>query len=90
MDYPKDMAKQMVQFYKTTFDNSFNTMMMLQEQAEKLMKTFVTQAPGMSDDAKKVLDQWMGVYKKGRDDFKKAMDEGYAKVEEFFDKFSKS
>jgi polyhydroxyalkanoate synthesis regulator phasin len=90
MDYPKDMAKQMIQFYKTTFDNSFNTMLMLQEQAEKLLKTFVTQAPGMNDDTKKVLDQWMGVYKKGRDDFKKAMDEGYAKVEEFFDKFSKS
>jgi hypothetical protein len=32
----------------------------------------------------------MGVYKKGRDDYKKAMDEGYAKVEDFFDKFSKS
>jgi len=90
MDYPKDMAKQMITFYKTTFDNSFNTMVMLQDQAEKLMKTFVAQAPGMSDDGKKVLDQWMGVYKKGREDFKKAMDEGYSKVEEFFDKFSKS
>ena len=33
MDYPKDMAKQVVQFYKTTFDNSFSTMVMLQEQA---------------------------------------------------------
>lgn len=90
MDYPKDMAKQMIQFYKTTFDNSFNTMVMLQEQAEKLVKTFVSQAPGMGDEGKKVLDQWMGVYKKGREDFKKAMDEGYTKVDEFFDKFSKS
>ncbi len=90
MDYPKDMAKQVIQFYKTTFDNSFNTMVMLQEQAEKLMKTFIVQAPGMNDEGKKVLDQWMGVYKKGREDFKKAMDEGYSKVDEFFDKFSKS
>ena len=90
MDYPKDMAKQVVQFYKTTFDNSFRTMVMLQEQAEKLMKTFIVQVPGMSDEGKKVLDQWMGAYKKGREDFKKAMDEGYSKVDEFFDKFSKS
>lgn len=90
MDYPKDMAKQVVQFYKTTFDNSFSTMVMLQEQAEKLMKTFIVQVPGMSDEGKKVLDQWMGAYKKGREDFKKAMDEGYSKVDEFFDKFSKS
>ncbi len=90
MDYQKDMAKQVIAFYKTTFDNSFNTMIMLQEQAEKFIKTFVSQAPGMNDEGRKVLDQWMGVYKKGRDDYKKAMDEGYAKVEEFFDKFSKS
>jgi hypothetical protein len=39
-------------------------MVMLQEQAEKLMKTFIVQAPGMNDEGKKVLDQWMGVYKK--------------------------
>ena len=88
MTYPKDMAKQVVQFYKTTFDNSFSTMVMLQEQAEKLLKTFVEQTPGMSDEGRKVLDQWTGVYKKGRDDFKKAMDDGYAKVNDFFDRFS--
>ena len=90
MNYPKDMAKQVIQFYKTTFDNSFGTLVMLQDQAEKLLKTFVEQTPGMNDDGRKVLDQWTSVYKKGRDDFKKAMDEGYAKVEDFFDRFKQS
>ena len=90
MNYPKEMAKQVIQFYKTTFENSFSTMVMLQDQAEKLLKTFVDQAPGMGDEGKKVLDQWIGVYKKGRDDFKKAMDEGYAKVEDFFERFGQS
>jgi len=87
MNYPKDMAKQVIQFYKTTFDNSFSTKVMLQEQAEKLMKTFMDQAPWMNDDGRKVLDQWIGVYRKGRDDYKKAMDEGYKKVEDFFGRF---
>ena len=32
----KKMGQQMIDFYKTTFDNSFNTMMMLQEQMERL------------------------------------------------------
>jgi polyhydroxyalkanoate synthesis regulator phasin len=90
MNYPKDMAKQVIQFYKTTFDNSFGTLVMLQDQAEKLLKTFVEQTPGMNDEGRKVLDQWTSVYKKGRDDFKKAMDEGYAKVEDFFDRFKQS
>jgi hypothetical protein len=87
MNYPKDMAKQVIQFYKTTFDNSFSTMVMLQEQADKLMKTFMDQAPWMNDDARKVLNQWTGVFQKGRDDYKKAMDEGYKKVEDYFNKF---
>ncbi|HPC47399.1 MAG TPA: hypothetical protein PLW83_05095 [Deltaproteobacteria bacterium] len=87
MNYPKDMVKQVIQFYKTTFDNSFSTMVMLQEQAEKLMTTFMDQAPWMNDEARRVLDQWTSVYRKGRDDYKKAMDEGYKKVEEFFSKF---
>ena len=32
----KKMGQQMVDLYKTSFDNSFNTMMMLQEQMERL------------------------------------------------------
>lgn len=90
MNYPKDMAKQVIQFYKTTFDNSFSTMVMLQEQAEKLMRTFIDQAPWMNEEAKRVLEQWTSAYKKGREDFRKAMDDGYKKVEEYFEKFGQS
>lgn len=90
MNYPKEMSNQVIHFYKTTFDNSYSTLVMLQDQAEKLVRTFVEQAPGMNEEGKKVLDQWVGVYKKGRDEFKKAMDEGYEKVEDFFSKFPQS
>ena len=33
---PKKMGKQMLDFYKTSFDNSYNAMMMLQEQMDRL------------------------------------------------------
>jgi len=32
---PKQLAKQMVDFNKTAFDNSFNTMSTIQDQTEK-------------------------------------------------------
>lgn len=32
----KKMGKQMMDFYKTTFDNSFSAMTMLQEQMERM------------------------------------------------------
>ena len=33
---PKKMGKQMIDFYKTTFDNSYSAMMMLQEQMDRM------------------------------------------------------
>jgi Na+-transporting NADH:ubiquinone oxidoreductase subunit NqrA len=81
----KEIVKQMIDFHKTSFENCFSMMATIQDQAEKLFKTFVDQTPGMSDESKKVMVQWSSAYKKGIDDLKKAMDEGCAKVETFFD-----
>jgi hypothetical protein len=79
------LVKQMIDLHKTSFMNSFSAIVTLQSQAEKFMKTLVEHTPGMSDEGKKVIDQWTDTYKKGIDDLKKAIDEGYDKVEEFFD-----
>ena len=81
----KEIVKQMVDLHKTSFGNIFSTMVTLQDQAEKIMKAFVDQTPGITDEGKKVMNQLNSVYKKNRDDFKKAVDEGYEKVAVFFD-----
>jgi hypothetical protein len=80
----KQFVKQMVDFHKTSFDNSFNAMVMLQEQTEKMVSTVLEQATWLPEDGKNVLSQWIGAYKKGRDDFKKAVDENFKKVEDYF------
>jgi polyhydroxyalkanoate synthesis regulator phasin len=81
----KEIVKQMMDLHKKSFENYFSMMVMLQDQTEKILKPFVDQAPSMSDEGKKVLDKWTSEYKKSREDFKKAVDNGYAKVEAFFD-----
>ncbi len=81
----KEIVKQMVDLHKTSFGNIFSTMVTLQDQAEKIMKTFVDHIPGITDEGKKIMDELSSVYKKNRDDFKKAVDEGYEKVEVSFD-----
>jgi polyhydroxyalkanoate synthesis regulator phasin len=78
------MAKQMIDFYKSTFDNSFNSMVMLQEQMEKTLKTSLDQATWLPEEGKKVLDDWVKAYKQGREELKKAVDENFKKVEDFF------
>ena len=81
---PAVFAKQMIDFNKTTFDNAFNSMVMLQEQTESMVNTFLEQTPWLPEDGKKVLDQWVKTYKKGRDDFKKAIDQNFEKAEALF------
>ena len=80
---PKKMGKQMMDFYKTTFDNSFNTMMMLQEQMERLGTMYWGQMVNLPEEAKKDMTEWTKSYKKNCADFKKAVDDGFQKLESF-------
>lgn len=81
---PMQIAKQMIQFNKMTFDNALDTMTVLQEQTEKMMSGLMEQAPWIPAEGKKAIIDWIKAYKKGRDDFKAAVEDNYKKVEDFF------
>ena len=81
---PGKISKQMIDFQKTTFDNTFNAMVSLQEQTEKMVNTIMDQSPWLPEEGKKVINEWVGAYKKGCNDFKKFVDENFKKVEEVF------
>ena len=86
MDSAK-ITKQMIDFQKTTFDNTFSAMVMMQEQTERMANTLLEQAAWMPEEGKKVINDWVKAYKKGREDFKKGVDENFKKVEDFFSSF---
>lgn len=81
---PKQIAKQMVDFNKTAFDNSFDAMSVIQDQAERMFTAMVEQTPYFPEEGKKLVNEWIKTYKKGREDFKAAADENFKKVESFF------
>jgi polyhydroxyalkanoate synthesis regulator phasin len=87
---PKQIAKQMMQFNKTAFDNTFDAMTVLQEQTEKMVAMWMDQAPLIPAEGKKAINDWLKAYKKGREDFKSAVNENYSKVEEFFSGLDKA
>lgn len=87
MDSAK-IAKQMIDFQKTTFDNTFSAMVMLQEQTERMAGTLLDQATWMPEEGRKAVNDWVKAYKKGREDFKKSVDENFKKVEDFFKSFN--
>jgi hypothetical protein len=85
----KQIAKQMMEFNKTAFDNTFSAMTVLQDQTEKLVFRFLEKAPWFPEDGKKAVNEWVKAYKKGREDFKITADESYKKVTDYFAKADK-
>lgn len=78
---PKMMGKQMVDFYRTAFDNSFNAMITLQEQMERLTNLYWGQLLAIPEETKKGLGEWTKSHKKNCADIKKVMDEGFKNLE---------
>ena len=78
---PKDLLRQMVGFNKAAFEKSFNTMLMLQEQMERMSRVYVDQATGISAETKNAVNEWTQLYKKGLTDFKAMIDANFKKVE---------
>lgn len=81
---PTKMAKQTIEFYKTTFNNTFNALMMLQEQTQRMLKMQLDQTSGIPEEGKKIINEWVKNYKKGCEEFKSAVDESFKRVEAYF------
>ena len=81
---PKKVAKQTFDLYKSSFENTFNAMMMMQEQTQKMIDLYLSQINGFPEEGKKAIQEWSKAYKKGSEDFKTAVDESFKKVEDFF------
>lgn len=78
------MGKQMINFQKSLFENTYHAMNMVFEQTENMVNSFIKQMPMVPEESKKAMDDVLGFYKKSRDDFKKAVDESFTKMEEIF------
>ena len=83
MDSAK-IAKQTIDFQKTMFDNTFNAMVLVQEQTERMANTLLDQVTWMPAEGRSAISGWVDAFKKSREDFKKGVDENFKRVEDFF------
>lgn len=77
-------AKQMIDFQKTTFDNTFNAVVMVQDQTERLFETALEQTTWLPEEGRRVINEWVSAYKKGRSEFKGIVDENFVKMADLF------
>uniref|UniRef100_A0A7V4GA29 Phasin family protein n=1 Tax=Desulfobacca acetoxidans TaxID=60893 RepID=A0A7V4GA29_9BACT len=77
----KKMTTQMIDMYRTAFDNTFSAMMTLQDQMERMTNLYWGQLLAIPEETKKGLGEWTKSHKKHCADFKKAVDEGFKNLE---------
>ena len=75
-------AKQMIDFQKTTFDNVYDSVVMLQDHTEKLANTVFEQATWLPEESSRLVTPWIEIFKKGRNDYKLAVDDIFTRIED--------
>ena len=94
-DFMKDfnaakIGLQVLDFQKSTFNNTYNTLMKIQEQSEKIADSLMKDNATIPAEGRKILDEWKLVFKKGQSEIKKSIDEGFSKAETFFNESNQS
>ena len=77
-------AKQMLDLQKNALDQSYNAMLAMQDQSEKMMESVMEQVTWIPDESKMVVKGWINTMKKNEDDCKKMIDDYFASIENFF------
>ncbi|MGM0418272.1 MAG: hypothetical protein ACQEQS_06080 [Thermodesulfobacteriota bacterium] len=87
---PTKMVQQMFDFQKTAFENSYNAMTMFQSQTEKMAESMLSKNSMLPEESQKMINEWMLAAKKGREEFKKSIDDNFSKMEELFTSAAKN
>jgi hypothetical protein len=83
------LAKQMIDFHKTAFNNTFDIVMAVQDQSEKITRSWCEKSGILPDQSKKMIHDWGNVIKKSLGEYKKVVNHGFDTIETCFD-FSKT
>lgn len=85
-----DFQKQLLEFQKSAFDNTFNVLETMQEQQEELITRLIEQAPALPEEGREALKTWVASYRKGREEFRLSADKSFDLLQQYFDRISGS
>ena len=75
-----NMIKRVLSMNKMAFDSVYNTTTMIQDQAEQMASFYLQQYSKIPENNKKIFSDWMGVLKKGREEYKKVVDQFFDSI----------
>lgn len=80
---PGQFTQQFFDFQKAAFENSYNAMLMVQGQMEKMTETFFSNNKLFPEESMKVIQEWLAAFKKAQGEFKKNVEENFKKFESY-------
>lgn len=79
----KQIFKQMIDFNRNLFDRSYSAMVIWQDQVERAARALQEQASWIPNETQVIVDEWVDAYKKGRDDFRRAVVGSFDKATDY-------
>jgi hypothetical protein len=79
------LLMQMVGLQKTSIDNGFDALATIQDEAERITNDLMDQAGWVPSVSKGYMKEWFNMMKENRNDFKKAIDDGFAQMGGYVD-----
>lgn len=82
---PKSLiAKQILDFQKSTFDCTYSSLSVLQHQMEDMVQSFIDKSAWLPSESKTAIKDWGSAYNQGRNDFKEIVDNNYQMLGDYF------
>ena len=82
---PVQMSKSFVDSCKVGFEQSYDAMLLFQQQMERMTKSFLDQSVWFPEESKKAYGEWAGYYKKAGQSLKASVDNSFKMMEGFID-----
>ncbi|MCP3920982.1 MAG: hypothetical protein GY714_00200 [Desulfobacterales bacterium] len=76
---PQKMMGQLVEFQKNAFNNTYDAMLKIQEQSEKIVTVLTSGQLKTPKESQKYVDNWTMALKKQQAEFKTNVDSGFEK-----------
>jgi hypothetical protein len=82
MDQTK-LLKQTIDFHRNAFNNVFQALVLLQDQAERVSSTLLTQTNMLPEESKNTIGTWTENYKREQEKYKETVNAGFNQIEGF-------
>jgi hypothetical protein len=76
----ENYVKQIIDFQKSTFDNTYNAIVQIQDQAEKMTHEVMGKMPWIPEGGKKAFNDSIKMFKNAREDYHKMVSDGFVKM----------